>query len=248
VIFVKLVLLPNVAVRILPTLISLEFDPAQSLTGQRKYRWGHCSIPMRSDEGNLGDSHFCDEQAGVVAAEAEGVGHGVLDRGATGDVGDVVEVALGVGFIIVDGWGEVGACECECGDDEFDAAGGSEGVAEGAFGGGDGDFFGGGAEDGFDGFGFGEIAEFGGGAVGVDVADLLGVDAGFLDGFVHGGGGAGTVFIGGGNVASVAGGADADEFGVDASAAGFGVFVFFEDDNACAFGHDETVAIFFEGS
>src|SRR5947207_742783 len=167
--------------------------------------------------GFLWGLDLADQQAGVVAAEAEGVGHGVLEAraGAAGDVGDVVEVAFGVGFVVVDGGGQVAAGEGEGGDDQFDAAGGAQGVADGGFGGGDGEFFGGGSEDLFDGFGFGEIAQFGGGAVGVDVADLFGVDFGFADGVGHGGGGAGAVFIGGGDVAGVAGGADANEFGGD---------------------------------
>jgi hypothetical protein len=50
--------------------------------------------------------------------------------GAAGDVGDVVEVALGVGFVVVDGGGEVGAGEGEAGDDQFDAAGGAQGEAD----------------------------------------------------------------------------------------------------------------------
>ncbi len=183
-----------------------------------------------------------------MAAEAEGVGHGVLDVGAAGDVGDVVEVALGVRFVVVDGWGELGVLEGEGGDDEFDAAGGAEGMAEGGFGGADLDGFGGGAKDFFDGLGFGEVAEFGGGAVGVDVVDLIRIDFGFAEGFFHGGGGTGAVFIGGGDVAAIAGGTDSDEFGIDAGAAGLGMFVFFEDDDAGAFGHDEAVAVFLEGA
>src|SRR4051812_41059789 len=68
---------------------------------------------------------FFDEEGGVVAAEAEGVGHGVIDFGTAGDVGDVVEIAFGVGFVVVDGGREVIFLESEGGDDEFDAAGGS---------------------------------------------------------------------------------------------------------------------------
>src|SRR5206468_2141150 len=43
-----------------------------------------------------------DQEAGVVAAEAEAVGHDAVDPGLSGDVGDVVEVALRVGLVEVD--------------------------------------------------------------------------------------------------------------------------------------------------
>src|SRR6266850_7618499 len=42
------------------------------------------------------------DDRGIVAAEAERVGHRVLDRQRPLHVGDVVEVALGVGRLVVD--------------------------------------------------------------------------------------------------------------------------------------------------
>ena len=40
---------------------------------------------------------------GVVAAEAEGVGDGRADLSFPGLVGDVVQIALGIRFLVVDG-------------------------------------------------------------------------------------------------------------------------------------------------
>src|SRR5687767_11233824 len=44
-----------------------------------------------------------EEECGVVAAEAEAVAHGALDATASRAVGGVVEVALGVRALVVDG-------------------------------------------------------------------------------------------------------------------------------------------------
>ena len=132
-----------------------------------------------------------------MPAEAKRVGHGVLEGGVTGDVGDVVQVALGVGLVVVDGGGEFAAGEGQGRYHQLDAAGGAQRMADRGLGGGDGDLFRGGAEDLFDGFGFGQVTQLGGRAMGVDVADLLGIEFRFFDGFGHGGGSAGAVFVGG---------------------------------------------------
>src|SRR5581483_1092324 len=46
---------------------------------------------------------LADDQGRVVAAETEGVGNGDLDLGRAGPVGDVIEVALGILVVEVDG-------------------------------------------------------------------------------------------------------------------------------------------------
>lgn len=47
-----------------------------------------------------------DEQAGVMAAEAEGVAEGGVDFDFSRFVGDVIEWAFGVGVLVVDGGGQ----------------------------------------------------------------------------------------------------------------------------------------------
>ncbi len=51
----------------------------------------------------MANSHLGDQQAGIVAAEAEAVAHGVFDVGTACDVGHIVQIAFGVGFIVIDG-------------------------------------------------------------------------------------------------------------------------------------------------
>src|SRR6266478_1493695 len=43
-------------------------------------------------------------QAGIVASKAHGVGHGYIHRGLACFVGHVIEIALRVGMMQVDGW------------------------------------------------------------------------------------------------------------------------------------------------
>ena len=47
--------------------------------------------------------HLLDDQGGVLAAEAEGVGKGAGECPLAGLVGDVVEVTIGVRVLIIDG-------------------------------------------------------------------------------------------------------------------------------------------------
>ena len=73
-----------------------------------------------------------------------------------------------------------------------------------------------------------------------DVADFVRRNARVLQRefhtFLHG------FFLRLGNVAAVAVGAVADEFGIDFRAAPFGVFQFFQHKNPCAFADDQAVA------
>ena len=92
-----------------------------------------------------------------MAAEAEGVGHGDVDLRLAGGVGDVVEVAFGVGVLVVGGGWEDVVADGEDAGDEFDGAGGGDEVAHHGFDAGHGDVFGVVAEGGFDGEGFGGV-------------------------------------------------------------------------------------------
>lgn len=184
-----------------------------------------------------------------MAAEAEAIADGVGDGGFAGDVGDDVEVALGVLFLDVDGGRDDAVADGHDAGNEFDATCGTEHVTGHGFGGADGEaVLGVVAEGKFDGFGFGDVAKAGGGGVGVEVLDFLGVGFTVAEGHLDGVGGAGAVGRGGGEVIGIRADAVAGELGVDFRAAFAGVFEFFDDDDSCAFAHDEAVAVFVEGA
>ena len=63
---------------------------------------------------------FSDEDGVVLAAEAEGVGHGDFDVAVSGGVGHVVEVAFFAGLIEVDGGGDVAGIDGLDSDDRLD--------------------------------------------------------------------------------------------------------------------------------
>ena len=125
-----------------------------------------------------------EDEGAVGAAEAEGVGERVVDLRGLGLVGDVVEAALGVELDDVHGRRGGLVEHGHDGDAGFEAAGAAEQVAGHGLGGADEERVveGALAEDVFDGLGLKRVAERGGGGVGVDVVDLVGGDAGDLEG------------------------------------------------------------------
>src|ERR1700736_1892707 len=70
------------------------------------------------------------DQAGVLPPKTEGVRHRNVDVEAACLVGDVVEVAVGVGSFVVDGGMEDAARHAEHGCDGFDPSGSAEGVTD----------------------------------------------------------------------------------------------------------------------
>ena len=89
------------------------------------------------------------------------------------DVGDDVEVAVGVGLVVVDRRGDHAVADRHHAGEELDGAGAADQVAVHRLGRGDEEVVGVGAEDGADGGAFGAVVDRGAGAVGVDVADRL---------------------------------------------------------------------------
>src|SRR5580704_15307651 len=189
-----------------------------------------------------------EDQGGVGAAEAEGIGEGVGDFGFTGDIGNVVEVAGRVGLFVIGGGRHDLVTECEDADAGFEAAGAAEQVAGHGFRGADGNFFGAVAEDAFERGGFDGVADGSGGAVSVDVADVVGGDAGIFQGGVRDAIAAVAAFGGLSDVVGVTGHTVADNFGENIRAAFLGDFEGFENHDAGAFADDEAVAVGFEGA
>ena len=100
-----------------------------------------------------------DDQAAVVAAEAEAVGDGVADAGLAGAVGDVVEVAVGVGVVEVDGRVDDPGLDGQAQAISSTPPLAPEQVADHALGAADGQLAGVVAEDLLDGLGLGHVAQ-----------------------------------------------------------------------------------------
>ena len=144
--------------------------------------------------------------------------------------------AAGIDVVQVQGGGEPAAAHHFDGKPGFECAASAEGVAKVAFLRADGNV----AEHGGGGLGFGDVALFGGRAVAADIANggrrQGGVFEGEFDAALHG------AHLGAGDVAAVAVGAVADDFGDDVCAACLGVFQFFQHHHAAAFAEHEAVA------
>src|SRR5262245_63402146 len=80
---------------------------------------------MRSGSWAL-TAELAEGQGGVGAAEAEGVVQRDLDVHLAGLIGDVVEIAVGIRRLVVDGRGQQAVMEAEDGGDRLHAAGGAE--------------------------------------------------------------------------------------------------------------------------
>src|ERR1700722_19978142 len=84
--------------------------------------------------------------------------------------------------------------------------------------------------------------------MGVDVIDLIGLEAGYFEGVLHGAEAAFAFGGHAGHVEGVGGEAVAYDLGEDVCATGFGELKLLEDEDACAFAYDEAVAILVEGT
>src|SRR5690606_10036261 len=119
-------------------------------------RWGRSRSP----------AELADDQRVVLAAEAEGVAEAGFDAAGVFVarlIGDVVQVALGVGRFKIDRRRQVAGTDGLHAGDEFDGAGRGDEVAEHALDAGDGDAWGEIAEDGLDAAGFDLVVFFGAG-------------------------------------------------------------------------------------
>src|SRR3954462_10159212 len=88
-----------------------------------------------------GDEAADDERV-VLSAKAERVGTGDIDLCLTRGIGDVVEVALGVGVLIIDRRRADVVADGQNAGDQLDRAGGGDQVAHHRLDGGDGDVLG----------------------------------------------------------------------------------------------------------
>ena len=133
-----------------------------------------------------------EDEAGVLAAEPEGVGQNGVNGDGTGLVGNVVQIAFRVGFLVIDRGVNFPV------HDGFDAghglqsARGAEGMANHALGAADRNTVGVIAEQPLDGDGFHGVVEGRRSAVGIDIVHIGSVEPGVGDGVGHGASGAGA--------------------------------------------------------
>ena len=183
-----------------------------------------------------------------MPAEAEGVAQGEGDAGADGLVGRVVQVALRVRRVEVDGRRDNAVAQRKDRRNSFRGAGGPEHMSVHRFRGRNMAAVGEIAEGQLVGERLGDVVEFRAGAVRVDIDRVRrGVEARFFAGVGDAARLGAAVGPGCRGVISVAGAAVAHHFGVNLRAARLGVFVFFDDQDGRAVGHYEAAAVQVEG-
>src|SRR5262245_10279800 len=187
-----------------------------------------------------------EQQRRIRPAEAETVREGVTHGGISGLIGDVIEVAFGVGIFEVDCRRQDLAADDQRGDSGFKPTGAAEQVAGHRFGRAGGQFVGMVAERGFDRVGLVLVADWRRCAVDVDVIDMARLDAGVLDRPQHNA--ARAVHVGQRDVERVRGHSVAGDFTINLRAAGLRVLQLFEQQNARALADDEAVAVLVEGA
>ncbi|MNE54489.1 hypothetical protein D3C80_1492690 [compost metagenome] len=133
------------------------------------------------------------------------------------------------------------------GEDRLDPPCGTQQVASGGFGRTDrkAAVF---AEQGFDCRQLAFIAHWGRGGVGIQVLNLGCFHAGLVQCLLHGPAGAVAIFRPGGHVVRIGAGAITHQFGDGPGAARQGMLQLFDDQQAGAFAHNETVAGLIEGA
>ena len=155
----------------------------------------------------------------------------------------IVEIAQRIGVFVVDGRSDNAGLQRFDAGDGFKSARRAETVTDGAFNTADGDVFRGFSESDLYRHGFVLIVKFGTGTMGVDIIHLFGIDSGVIESDFNRLCLSCAIRVRAGNMVSVAGGAVADDFGDDIGVAAFSVFEFFEYKYACAFAHNEAVAL-----
>ncbi len=176
-----------------------------------------------------------------MSAETEGVGDAERDGRLDGHVWRVVEVALRVRGVEVDGGGDDALAQRKYRGDGLGGAGGAEHVARHALDAGDVGAVGVLAEGELVGRGFGEVVEVRSRAVGVDVeAVLCGVVAGLVEALAYAVRLGGAFRPGGGGVVGVAGVAVAHNLGVNLRAALKCVLEALENEDGAAVAHYEA--------
>ena len=96
--------------------------------------------------------------------------------------------------------------------------------------------------------GLADITDWRRGSVSIDVIDFGRGNLGMLHGNLHAAAGSFALGARRGHVIGIGGGAIADKLAINTGPTLLGVFEFFKDNDACAFAHDEPIAILVEGT
>ena len=164
-----------------------------------------------------------------MAAETKTVAHGVLETLLASIVWRIVEVAIGVGVGEVNGWRNRRMGDGFHRNHGFNTTAGTERMPKLALRAADVHLFGMVAKHAFDGLRFGFIPQWRAGSVGVDIADVTGVELGIGQGIAHGTSCTRTLVIRLRNVTGVGTGTEAHQLAINPGIALLGVFQLFED-------------------
>ena len=182
-----------------------------------------------------------------MAAETEGVGNGDVDVSFYGFIGYIIEAQF-FQFVFrfdeVDRRMDLARFDGHGAGNGFDSAGSAEEMAGHGFRRADEHVFGMVAEDAGNGLRFVEVVEVRRRTVSIDVIDVFRLEAGIFDGQSHAFGLLDAFRSRSRDVISVGIAAITADFTVNVSAAFLSMFQFFQEDDAGAFTHDETIAVF----
>ena len=160
----------------------------------------------------------------------------------------IVQVALGVGNVQIDGGRRDLIAQGQHRDSGLQAARAAQQMAGHGFGGADGELISVLAKDALERGGFNTVAHFGGGAVRIHIVDLFGFNAGVLNRQAHHAERSIAVYRRAGDVIGIAAHAITDDFGQDVRTAPPGMLELFEHQNARALAHHESIALDIPGT
>ena len=190
-----------------------------------------------------------DYDGGVVPAETETVADGDVYFCLAGGVGYVVQIALVIRVLQIDGRVDDAIPDGKDGGGQLDGPGSSEEVAGHALGGTDEEaVVGVGPEGFFDSTGLADITHGGGGGVRIDVIHFLRIHPGMAQRHLHAAGDMGAFRVGCGQMIGIATDPVAGEFRIDTGSALFGVLQLLDDHDAGTFAHDKTIPAAVKGT
>src|SRR5271170_734373 len=187
--------------------------------------------------------HFSQNQGRVFRSESHAIADRMLDLSFAIDVGHVIQIALGVGDVEVNGWGNLAVVHGDEGCSQAGRAAGALGVSDLRLESGHRNSTRVLAESELQSTGFYAVIHFGGGAVQIHVVNVGGCDTCFFESQSNGASGLFGRIAHSDPVEGLASRSVSTNFGVDASAARTGVYVIFQDEHPRAFGDYKAVAV-----
>jgi hypothetical protein len=184
-----------------------------------------------------------DKQADVLPAESEAIGQDDVTFGLARGVGDIVEVALGIGKFVIDRRRQDTIANGQQADDQFRRTCSGDEMPHHTLSAGDRKFIGVIAEDFFDGQRFDLIIDRRTGPMGIDIINVFGIQTGITEGHLHATDGATTFRMGVRDTVGIGGRSVTNNLAINPCSTAFGVFKFLQNHHPRTFTQDETVAI-----